>query len=109
MSFTTCLKSGTAAGLVAGLIASAFFKGSSKLADKSNNPATFALEIFSLASLVGGPIMGAGAGASYYGINKGWKYLRAAPRSTQLAVVTILGLGTAISGAHTIAAKDKSN
>ncbi len=102
MSLPTCLKIGTTTGFVGGLISSAYFRGAAVRSNKNDNPATFAIGIISSASLFGGPFIGAGAGVSYYGLNQGVKYLRAAPRSTQVAVLAIVSFGLGIKGAYTL-------
>lgn len=100
MSFSTCARVGTATGIVGGLVSSAFFLGAAKRADRKGSPLTFAMAIYSAAFFLGGPIVGAGGGVGYYGLKRGVKYLRGAPRSTQVLVLTVLGSATAITGAY---------
>lgn len=107
MSFQTCLKVGTATGLVGGMAFSAYFTGAAERANKNDNAGTFAIGMFSFASLIGGPFIGAGAGLSYYGANRSVKYLRTKSLSTQLTALTIISSAIAIKGAYTLAKTDK--
>lgn len=107
MSLSSCLKIGAAAGVVGGLASSAYFTDTAERVKKIDNPGAFATELFSTCSFVSGPFVGVGVGLGYYGLNKSIKYIRAAPRSTQMFYLTTLSSVLAMTGAYTLAKASK--
>lgn len=100
MSFSFCIGSGATTGWIAGTAAGAYFVVAGVCAEKKDNPAAVRLAMSGIGSFIGGPIVGAGFGGSYYGIKRSFKYLHTAPRSIQMSVLTIAGLGISIPVAY---------
>lgn len=99
MSWLLSLKIGTAAGCIGGMVASAYFTGTAHAASKKDAPGLFAI-----ASLFGGPFVGAAAGVSFYGVNKSIVHLKTAPRLTQLIVLSSI---IAVKGAYILGKNSK--
>lgn len=99
MSLLTCLKLGTTIGFAGGLISSAYLRGAQRTHDI---PAGLGTQILSFAPIVSGPLVGAGAGTAYYGLNKWVRHLQGAPRSTQFVFLAVMSSLVAMKGAYAL-------